>query len=196
MRDPGQGMFHRAPRGKSRSAQAARGTRDTHSRGFTGDCGRAGETEMSQPRRCGAFFVGTVRLSALSPPNRGENPAGTSSRPAPSRGEIKPSSTTPDPLDGHTANPGVTTPVEPPPDNPGSIDPPKPPPPPPSPLSIAKEDIQKLLNAYREAYEAMDVNAIKRLYRRRPCQIFRMSSSNTSRWNTLCGPSGFHRCES
>ncbi len=129
-------------------------------KGFTGECAKSGEAMMNQARRCGAMFV-KDRVAG--------NPGGVISRGAPSGSggpgprtdSSSPSSSpsgggrTPDPLEGRNT---THTAPDPEPDKPGK------PAPPVSPRAIAEEDIKKLLEAYRKAYEKMDLVAIKGLY--------------------------------
>jgi serine/threonine protein kinase len=133
-------------------------------KGFTGDCARSGEAVMSTARRCGASFV-RDRVAAILPnqtksgvtspglpgggSRRGGTPPGTGS----GTGAV-----TPDPYAGRSGGTAITE--APPDDGPGGVTPAAPP----TPEAIATDEIKKLLEAYRLAYEARDVDRIKRLY--------------------------------
>ncbi|MPY91463.1 MAG: protein kinase [Luteitalea sp.] len=104
-------------------------------KGFTGDCATmTGETVMTEPRTCGATFVR----------DRPTSPAPVEPPPSPpTPAGPKPQSTTPD-----TPDPDAEKPSEPevPPE------------------AVAKEEIQKVLDAYRAAHRRLDVQALRRVY--------------------------------
>ncbi len=126
--------------------------------GFTGDCKKNGDTVMTGARRCAATF-NQSQVAASGPSGGGDpglTPRGTtSSRPPP-----PPAPNTPDPIDGRVSADPPTPRRD--PDGEG-----KPSPPVvarPTAESIAKDDIKKLLAEYREAYERLDPEGVKRLY--------------------------------
>jgi serine/threonine protein kinase len=153
-------------------------------KGFSGECSR-GEMLMNQPRRCGAVFVkdratvagnGGGGGNSPSSSNPGNNNASTnnatvvaSSGPAasPDGGRTAGGS-----APGSSSSAGSTataydkvTPagrLAEPADSPAGT--PKPEPALPTPDGIAKDAIQRLLEAYRAAYEQRDLEAIKRVY--------------------------------
>ena len=140
-------------------------------KGFNGECAKTGETMMSKARRCGALFVkDRVGGSASGGPSGGpsggggiSSAPGNRSRPgagtsgggagagAGSTGRPEDPIFTRDPSHPPAAEPGN--------DGKGGKEAA-----PPSPESIAHDDIQKLLEAYRKAYEARDVERIKGVY--------------------------------
>jgi hypothetical protein len=126
------------------------------SQGFTGDCLKNGDTVMTGPRKCAVTFVQRA-VANVSPRESGPiTPIPRDTTPTRSSRGTQ-TSDTPDPMDGRR------TPADPPSadkDHDGKPDTPARP----SPESIAKDEIQKLLNAYRTAYERLDVDGIKRVY--------------------------------
>jgi hypothetical protein len=139
-------------------------------RGFTGDCLRNGDTVMNAPRRCAATFVQRASASATPlPPTGGGGGGGGSARSSGSGSGSggRPTQETQDPLDGRR-------PTSPPLETPdggavggGGAKPAA------SPESIAKDDIQKMLEAYRLGYEALDPERIKRVYPNAPVNSLR-----------------------
>jgi serine/threonine protein kinase len=148
-------------------------------KGFNGECARTGETMMNQARRCGALFVrdrpggspagrgagsaglpGTAGGGAAFP---GSSPGGGRTRPGGATGGS--GATSEDPINSrdpsHPASPSGG-------DGEGKDS--KPAAAPLSPEGIAKDDIQKLLEAYRKAYEARDVERIKGVYPTAPAK--------------------------
>jgi hypothetical protein len=149
-------------------------------KGFTGECARTGETLMNKPHRCGALFVrdrpaGNSAAGAAAGGGAASGAGGLASssgiRPRPGGGGVGvgggvgssagggPSGAGGDPTFTRDAShPGSAPEI----DKDGRDV--KEPAAPPSPEGIAKDDIQKLLEAYRKAYEARDVDRIKSLY--------------------------------
>jgi hypothetical protein len=143
-------------------------------KGFTGECARTGETMMSQARRCGAMFVkdraaGNGSGGAGGGAIAGVPPSGARPRPGAggSGGGAGAGSTSGRPEDPiFTRDPSHPPAPEPGNDGKGGKEAPVPP----SPEGIAKDDIQKLLEAYRKAYEARDVERIKGVYPTAPAK--------------------------
>jgi len=172
------------PQGKAVVLEAL-SNQDYTFRGFTGDCqGRPGQSKgevlMSAERRCGATFVASRSASGGggrgTPPPPG--PAPRPSTPAPGSpsgggGSGSGGVRTPDPID----RPPAPLPVP-------ETEPPAPPPTPPKPSAeerakaAAKADIQDLLNAYRLAYESLDVERIQRVYPSAPVEAFENAFRN------------------
>jgi hypothetical protein len=131
--------------------------------GFKGDCMPLGHTQMTGPRTCSATFSPTAEVSAAPP---------VKTPPAPvvrARGGV----TTPPPVaSGTEAALPPTTPPPPPAARPQGrgpvVDPTlataKPVVPPPSEEEYAKGKIQELLKDYCAAEEALDPNAMQKLY--------------------------------
>jgi hypothetical protein len=152
---------------------------------FTGDCAD-GTANMTKDRSCGVALV-----KGTGPPPVQTKPSDTltTSGGTASGGPIRPPSTggvtTPPPPPGATGKGSPTTvpPTSPPPtstgqtatvDPPPATQPPGTPPPPVTPVAprqgtpeeakkMAEGDIQRVLKAYRSAYERMDIPALKRL---------------------------------
>jgi Protein kinase domain/Divergent InlB B-repeat domain len=129
-------------------------------RGFTGDCLKNGETVMKGARRCAATFVQDRVASNVAPP-RDAAPPVRSSTP---RTSSPTAQSTPDPLDGRRTSADPPMPSVPEIDRDGKPSAGAPPPARATPESIAKDDIKKLLDEYRAAWERLDAEGIKRLY--------------------------------
>ena len=141
-------------------------------RGFTGDCSAKGETVMKGARTCGATFVPeqkAARGSSLPSPSRDRSPR------LPGRTNSG----------GGSSGPGIDS--LPTPMNPNTVDPlaPSPDPtdkgrvaPPLSPEELAKKDIQKLIEEYRDAYERLDINGIKRTFPNAPVSALKSGFSS------------------
>jgi serine/threonine protein kinase len=141
-------------------------------KGFTGECSRTGETMMNKPHRCGALFVkdravanagGGAGSGSVAASSAG---SGTMARPRPAggvggaSGNGGGSATRPeDPIFSRDASHAAPPPAI---DKDGRDV--KEPAAPLSPEAIAKDDIQKVLEAYRKAYEARDVDRVKGVY--------------------------------
>jgi serine/threonine protein kinase len=130
-------------------------------RGFTGECARTGETVMLKARRCGAMFVAEKRVAGGSA--GAGPPAPPVSMPRSSPGGESTRSTSGgavpvDPTDGRvgTSDPAHRESDDGGPKAPAAV--------PRNPEAIAKEDISKVLEAYRVAYEHRDVPGIQRVY--------------------------------
>jgi serine/threonine protein kinase len=142
-------------------------------RGFTGDCSPKGETIMRGARTCAATFVPEQRAAKpppVPPPTRARASDGTA------RG-----SGTGATIDSFPSNlPGGNTadPLAPPPkrDEAARVAPPI------SAEELAKKDIQKLLEEYRDAYERMDLNGIQRTFPSAPVKNLK---SGFSGYNSL-----------
>ena len=145
-------------------------------RGFTGDCSGKGETVMKGARACGATFVPDQR-AARGPVG---GPAPVPDRPSRTP-RSSPRGTGPDAQPEYTpppiAAPGAgaldlppTEPVRGVPDaepRAGSVAPPQ------SAEALARKDIQKLLEQYRDAYERLDVAGVQRAYPKAPISNLR-----------------------
>jgi serine/threonine protein kinase len=125
------------------------------SAGFTGDCKKNGETVMNGPKRCAATFN----------PSRTASSGGATAADSISTPRVTPPSTrtpsstpnTTDPIDRGT--PGEA-PARRDTDGDGKPDEA----PRPTPEGIARDEIKKILAAYRQGYEKLDPDAIKRVY--------------------------------
>ena len=107
-------------------------------KGFTGECAQTGETTMNKPRRCGALFV-RDRFAG----NSASGAAGTGAKDSIFSRDASHPPAAESGKDGKDVKEA---------------------PAPLSPEGIAKDDIQKLLEAYRKAWEARDVERIKGVY--------------------------------
>lgn len=140
-------------------------------KGFSGECAKTGETMMSKARRCGALFV-KDRVGGSASGGAGGGPSGgggissaPGNRPRPGAGASGGGAGAGAGSTGRPEDPIFTRdPSHPPAPEPGNEGKGGKEPAPPSPESIAHDDIQKLLEAYRKAYEARDVERIKGVY--------------------------------
>jgi hypothetical protein len=142
-------------------------------RGFTGDCNSKGELVMKGSRTCAAFFAPELKGGTASgrgpvapPPVSGPRPGGrpsTGGGGSSTGGGSSPLDPAPPPLpSGGPVGPLTEDPLRPaaPPE---PVDAPRPAPPPPlSPETLAKKDIQHMLEEYRKAFEELDIKAIQR----------------------------------
>jgi hypothetical protein len=141
-------------------------------RGFSGDCSAKGETLMKGARTCSALFVPDQRAAkvpAAPPPVRDRSSRGSSARPGGGGGggssADPPVYVPPAPPAGSGLGPSTVDPMRPEPPVPTDPDEPRRPSPPPlSAEALAKKDILKVLEEYRDAYERLDLAGIKRVY--------------------------------
>jgi hypothetical protein len=136
-------------------------------RGFTGDCSSSGKTVMNSARTCGATFVPDQK-SARTPsnpsiardrPQRAPTRAGgTSGTAIDSLPMNPPGGNTTDPLAGGDTRSRVATPL--------------------SAEELAKKDITKLIEEYRDAYERLDVTGVQRTYPSAPVGNLRTAFSS------------------
>lgn len=120
-------------------------------RGFTGDCSESGVTAMTAARTCAATFVAEQKAATASgaPPAPRAPSARTSTRaggtPIESLLPALPPSNTGDPLAPKAdVKDRVAAPL--------------------SPDELARKDILRLLDEYREAYERLDVSGVQRTF--------------------------------
>jgi serine/threonine protein kinase len=146
--------------------------------GFQGDCAPLGQTQMLGPRTCGATFSPTASVSVppVLPPR---NAGGVK---APGRGDAAGaggSSSTTGPPHEPPANAGASRTVDVPPVADGdkiSI--------PPTREEFAKGKIRELLKEYCDAYEALDPDAVKRLFPEADMRSLRIQL-NKSRYRSV-----------
>jgi len=132
--------------------------------GFKADCAPLGHTQMTGPRTCGATFSPTAEVSAAPPPKvpgpKGRGPSGPSTVaqvPTPTQTSPPPSPTPPAP--SSPTPPRPTGPV---------VDPTqaaaKPVPAPQTDEEFAKDRIQEMMKAYCDAHEALNPDAVQKVY--------------------------------
>ncbi len=128
-------------------------------RGFTGDCSPKGDIVMQGARTCAATFVAEQRAAkptAAPGPSRDTGPRAT--RPSSAGGSI-------DSIPPNLSGSVTVDPLAPPPEiakEKERVATPV------SPEELAKKDIQKLLEEYRDAYERLDVGGVKRAFPNAP----------------------------
>jgi serine/threonine protein kinase len=135
-------------------------------KGFTGDCATLAGTIMSAPRRCGAIFAKNAKAAASTAasnpglPSTGGGGSGNAAATGPGGGGGAAArgnrSATPGSDYVPNANAAALT------ENPAEKE--KPNPAARTAEEIAKDDILKLLETYRKAYESLDVERIKAVY--------------------------------
>jgi serine/threonine protein kinase len=141
-------------------------------RGFTGDCGAKGDTVMKGARTCGATFVAeqkAARPSPVGPTIRDSQPR------ARDHSAVGSSGPGIDSLPGTLPSGNSTDPLAPPPEAPKT-----PLAPPLSPDELAKKDILKLIEEYREAYERFDLKGIQRTFPTAPVAALKSAFSGYS----------------
>jgi serine/threonine protein kinase len=123
--------------------------------GFVGDCAPLGQTQMSGPRSCGATFSPIAAVSQpvapvapVAPPDTARNRRARGADPTPKPPDIAPPSSLPPLPSG-----GVVDPQPPQPVTPVITD-----------EAFAKGKIQGVLKDFCDAFEAMDPDAVKRVY--------------------------------
>ena len=133
--------------------------------GFKGDCAPLGHTQMTTPRTCSATFSSTAELAAAAPPKtppaapRGRSGGGPAPPPpsqppvatAPAPTAPVPPSTRPTPRGGPVVDPSQ---------------PAKPVPAPPTDEEYAKGKIAEMMKNYCDAHEALDPEAVQKIYPR------------------------------
>ena len=130
-------------------------------RGWTGDCvatrGANGQAKMTEARTCGASFA--------------KLPAAARGAPSASSAPLPPTPSSPaSPSSGRTSTPTPRTELPLEPTAPDVTPEPKrePPPVPPNPVDVAKAEIQKMLNEYREAYGELNLPRLRRVFPQPP----------------------------
>ena len=152
--------------------------------GFKGDCVPLGHTQMTGPRSCSATFSPTEVVSA-APPIKATPAAAPRGR-----GATTPTPTAPATVTGDPAAP-------PPNPAPASIRPPtkiidqtvataKPVAPPPTDEEFAKGKIQELLKDYCAAEEALDPDAVKKLYPSANIEAFKVQLNKSKYRSVQC----------
>jgi serine/threonine-protein kinase len=132
--------------------------------GFKGDCAPLGHTQMTSARTCSATFSPTAEVSAAPPP-KAPVARGRSGGTAPAVAAQAPATTQP-------AAPAPPPPVAPrAPTREGPVVDPtqaaaKPVPAPPTDEEFAKGKIQEMMKAYCDAHEALDPDAVQKIYPR------------------------------
>jgi serine/threonine protein kinase len=160
--------------------------------GFTGDCVPLGHTQMNGPRTCGATFSPTdslkpgkepppqrptqvARVGSTTPPTQTappQTPVGQGVRGTPS---TRPTDTPPP-----TPQPPVATqpPGQAPQTPPGEVKPPI------SDEDYAKNAVKDVLNQYCAAYQALDPDAVQRVYPKAPMAALKLQL-NKSRYKSV-----------
>ena len=160
--------------------------------GFTGDCAPLGHTQMTGPRTCGATFSPTDSLKpGKEPPIRTPTPRNAGTSPPPPSAGSGPGST-PATARGGVISPRPTEPVPPVAPSPGVVvvppqtgdKPAAPAAPPISDEDYAKNAVKDTLKAYCAAYEALDPDAVQKVYPKAPMASLKLQL-NKSRYKSM-----------